>query len=332
MSRGRLRTCRLPTGTVRPASDATGSEPCAKRHGCTLTVVNREGLSPQADQGCGRWLGPSPPRSRASCIARAWSRAISASACRARIASRSARAASRAWAGPVRGKWTGADQGSAAIHNRCHDTGLQHTTPDGSEPLPSPPSMRVRPAPDARPRHSPRRLSSAQCADACIRVTRRRTSCPRPARAQAGTCGTTCRPSANAGMRCGRAYNIGPSRRGSRSLQTGGVRSCARSPRRRGPGLSGSTAVSRSGPQSPPCQGTGGRPSIRQTLKTVATPRNRQRGAPPRPVPRRRCGRAGNGARSGSARPSHQPHRFPNLWVNTTYKLLSALEAGPTGP
>ena len=26
---------------------------------------------PQADQGCGRWLGPSPPRSRASCTVRA---------------------------------------------------------------------------------------------------------------------------------------------------------------------------------------------------------------------------------------------------------------------
>ena len=47
---------------------------CAKRHGYTLTVVNREGLSPQADQGCGRWLGPNPPRSRASCTARAGTR------------------------------------------------------------------------------------------------------------------------------------------------------------------------------------------------------------------------------------------------------------------
>ena len=121
-------------------------------------------------------------------------RAISASACRARMASRSARAASRAWAGPVRGGWAGAGQGSAAIHNRCHDTGWQHTTPDGSEPLPSPQGMRVRRAPDARPdtdtglpclkaprpRHRPRRPSGTQCACACIRVTRRRTSSPRP--------------------------------------------------------------------------------------------------------------------------------------------------------
>ncbi len=34
--------------------------------------------------------------------------------------------------------------GGSAIHNRFHDTGFQHTTPDCSEQLPTPPSMRVR--------------------------------------------------------------------------------------------------------------------------------------------------------------------------------------------
>ena len=54
----------------------------------------------------------------------------------------------------------------------------------------------------------------------------------------------------------------------------------------------------------------------------------------PRPLPRPRFNPAGPEytLNSGSACPSHQPHRLENPWVNTTYTLLSILEAGPTSP
>ena len=64
-----------------------------------------------------------------------------------------------------------------------------------------------------------------------------------------------------------RAYNIGPGRRGSRSLRTGGVRSCATLPRGRGPGPS--VGLWARQPEVPGRR----RPAVPQALRTGGKPR-----------------------------------------------------------